>query len=114
MQGLAAKKRVDSGAAVGAGPCLKGGTSTADDGKNENNYSDNQKNVDICAQHVEADKAQQPQNKKDYENGPKHGWHSPYRRSLEAVSINPDSIATIRIRLFKAGSTFIVMRYSLV
>jgi hypothetical protein len=46
--------------------------SSADDCKDENDQCNNKQNVDIRAQYVEADEAQQPQDQKNYKDGPQH------------------------------------------
>jgi|SRR6185437_5593674 len=68
-------------------PRLQDCAPAADDGKDKNYDGDNQQNVNVRAQHVEADKSKQPQDQKDYENGPQHSF-SPYHRSLERTSLS--------------------------
>lgn len=47
-------------------------SSSADDCKDENNQCNDKQDVDIRAEHVEADESEQPQDKKNYKDGPQH------------------------------------------
>src|SRR6185437_4488409 len=82
-------------------PRLQDCAPAADDGKDKNYDGDNQQNVNVRAQHVEADKSQQPQDQKDYENGPQHSF-SPYHQSLDRTSCRsapkPSTIARLSSR----------------
>ena len=51
---------------------LNNSASSADDCKDENNQCNHKQDMDIRAEHVEADESEQPQDQKDYKDGPQH------------------------------------------
>jgi hypothetical protein len=53
---------------------LNNSASTADDGKDENNQCNHKQDMDIRAEYVEADESEQPQDQKNYKNGPQHSF----------------------------------------
>src|SRR5487761_648783 len=51
---------------------LNDSASSADDCKDENHQCNNKQDMDIRAEYVEADESEQPQDQKNYKNGPQH------------------------------------------
>jgi hypothetical protein len=53
---------------------LDNSASSADDCKDENNQCNDKQDMDIRAEYVEADETEQPQDQKNYKNGPQHSF----------------------------------------
>jgi hypothetical protein len=55
---------------------LNYGASSADDCEDKNDQCNHKKNMDIRAEYVEADESEQPQDQKNYKDGPQHSFVS--------------------------------------
>jgi hypothetical protein len=64
---------------------LNNSASSANDRKDKNNECNHKEDMDIRTEYVEADESEQPQNQKDYKNGPQHSLCLLYDRSLVPV-----------------------------
>ena len=72
------------------------GSPPANQLQNEHHKGDQKQNVNVSAQHVEADEAKQPENQQDYKDSPKHKY-----LSIEVVDLR--SFGHAQLRVTKVG-----------